>query len=93
MISLDKLTAAIEALKTLCAQQRRYEAMRDKSGNMDRMNSSMKRIGMAHTNMNFQAVHVRRCHKAAWKAIVAADLKTTLEPEEAYPTGWHKYKI
>lgn len=89
-MNLEKLEAAAKALKEFIREQKSYNRLRDKAGTVS---GSPKQMQKASTDMHYSAMHLRRLHKAAWKAILDADLETTLDDEIARPHGFHKYTI
>lgn len=90
-MDIEKLEAAAKALKLLIGEQKSYAKKRDRAANIS--GKSPRQAEKLGTDMHYAAMHVRQFHKAAWKAIVDADLPTTLDEEIAKPHGFQNYRI
>jgi hypothetical protein len=89
-MDIEKLEAAAKALKLLIAEQKSYQRVRDRAAEPGKSPKQMQKLS---ADIHYAAMHLRRLHKDAWRAIKEADLETTLGEEVAKPHGFHNYKI
>lgn len=87
-LDLEKLDAAAKALKHLISEQKSYEKVRERA-----RTAPLSKASKTSADMHYSALAVKRAQKAAWAAIVDADLEVSLDEQVAEPNGWHKVKI
>jgi hypothetical protein len=88
---IQKIEIVINQLKNLKSE---LAITKKKSQKAFECNGTIRQRDKTTTELNWQCMHLDKCRKSAWKAIVenVDVLEVSLEETEYNPSPFHKYK-